>query len=317
MTLRNLPLPVKVLYTCILGTLGTGYFFALTYLFIVNIQPHTVNGQGVVQAVMEKYYGRRDTTALEASLDGGMGDEVTEEEKGKLIRWIHDGATEETFTEVAPIFENSCAVCHNHEDMPGALMTTYSEIAAYTEQDTGVSVKTLVRVSHIHVFGLTFLFTIISGIFVQSEAKSGWRAVLVAIPFFAIWADVGGWWFTHFNPAFAMTIIIGGAIAGMSLGIQIFLSLYEMWLLPGLPAMVAPAAPMAYGVPVPGVVPGAYPVHIPVAPMPPPAVGPAVTPAPQPVPTQEATESPTTPGPPVEAPPTDSNEHVNGKREGI
>jgi len=231
-TLRNLEAPVKVLYTCILLTLGTGYCFAITYLFLSNIQPHAEHGDTVMTAVMEKYYGRRDVTALEASLEGDMGEEVTSEEKARLLDWVHRGATEEEFEGVQPIIQNSCAQCHNHEDMPSAPMTTFGEISAYTAQDTGVSAKTLVRVSHIHVFGLTFLFTIISGIFVQSEAKGRWRAVLVALPFLAIWADIGGWWFTHYNPGFAYTVMVGGGIAGASLGIQIFLSLYEMWLLP-------------------------------------------------------------------------------------
>lgn len=291
MALRNLPLPVKVLYTSIMMTLGTGYFFALTYLFIVDIQPHTEDGAGVVQVVMEKYYGRRDMTTLEASLEGGMGDEVTAEEKAQLLEWIHGGATEEEYVNISSIVENSCAVCHNYEDMPESALTTFGEMRGIAKQDTGVSVKTLVRVSHIHIFGLTFIFTIISGIFVQSEAKSSWRAVLVLIPFTAIWADVGGWWFTRFNPAFAYTVIVGGALAGMSLGLQIFLSLFEMWLLPPNPGMVQPQAgypPAAY--PPAAYPPGAYP------PMPP---GTYVVVAPQPV----GMPPPGVPGAPAAPPP--------------
>lgn len=254
MTLRNLALPVKVLYTCIMLTLGTGYFFAITYLFMSSIEPHTREGDSVLQAVMEKYYGRRDVTAMESALEGEMGGWVTPEEKAKLLKWIHNGATEADYPTVEPIIQENCAACHNHDDMPGAPMTAFAEVAAFTQQDTGVSVQRLVRVSHIHVFGLTFIFTIISGIFVQSEAKSSWRAVLVAIPFLAIWADVGGWWFTHFNPTFASTVIVGGALAGLSLGVQIFLSLYEMWLLPSTNGAtpggwVAPPMPYAAAAP--------------------------------------------------------------------
>lgn len=232
MTLRNLPGPVKVLYTCILITIGTGYLFAVTYLFLVDVQPHAAQGVGMVQAVTDKYYGKRDMTALESSLYSGMGDEITVAEKDRLLQWLHAGAKEEEFEAVAPILTETCAACHNHEDMPGAPLTNFEEISAYTQMDMGTSAKTLVRVSHIHVFGMTFIFTIVSGIFVQSEARGRWRGVIVAIPFVAIWFDIGSWWFTRLNPFFAHTVIVGGGLVGMSMAIQLFLSFYEMWLLP-------------------------------------------------------------------------------------
>ncbi len=306
MTLRNLALPVKVLFTCILLTIGTGYFFAATYLFLVNVQPHMEEGHGVVQAIMEKYYGKRETTALEAALaEGGMGEELTLLDKTRLLEWIRRGAPEAEFAQVGPIFSNSCAECHNHEDMPGAPLTTYEEVAAYTVMDTGTSVKTLVRVSHIHVFGMTFLFTIVSGIFVMSEAKTGWRAVIVAIPFVAIWLDIGSWWITRMNPFFAYTVVIGGTIVGLSIAIQIFLSLYEMWVLP--PVALA-SYPAVFGGP--AVAPTYVPVQmVPVAP--PGGAVPAVAPgygqpAQPPVPQQAEPEAPVPlePGEPAAEPPS-------------
>ena len=53
--------------------------------------------------------------------------------------------------------------------------------------------------------------------------------MLIAIPFVAIWLDIGSWWFTKFKPLFAYTVIGGGALMGLSLAAQISLSLYEMW----------------------------------------------------------------------------------------
>ena len=322
MTLRNLALPVKVLFTCILLTIGPGYFFAITYLFLMNVQPHVQQGHGVVQAVMEKYYGARETTALEASLEeGGMGEELTLAAKARLLEWIRRGAPEPEFAEVSPIFSNSCAVCHNHEDMPGAPLTTYEEVAAYTVMDTGTSVKTLVRVSHIHVFGMTFLFAIVSGIFVQSEAKRGWRAVIVAIPFMAIWLDIGSWWFTRINPLFAYTVLVGGAVVGLSIAIQIFLSLYEMWLLP-------PVAPAGYPAMYAG--PAGTPTYFPVQTVPGAPPGGAVLavtpgfgqPAQPPVPQQAEPAAPAPPEaeePAAEppAPPVSTVESGDGSEEGV
>jgi hypothetical protein len=104
---------------------------------------------------------------------------------------------------------------------------------AYTEVDMGQSVKTLVRVSHIHLFGMSFIFMLTSGIFVFSEMDIRWRALLVAIPFLAIWIDIGSWWFTKLQPFFAYTVIAGGILMGLSLAAQILVSVYEMWLKKG------------------------------------------------------------------------------------
>jgi hypothetical protein len=54
-------------------------------------------------------------------------------------------------------------------------------------------------------------------------------ASLVAVPFVAIWMDIGSWWFTKNEPIFAYTVIAGGALMGLSLALQIGISLVEMW----------------------------------------------------------------------------------------
>jgi hypothetical protein len=54
-------------------------------------------------------------------------------------------------------------------------------------------------------------------------------ASLVAVPFLAIWMDIGSWWFTKNEPIFAYTVIAGGALMGLSLALQIGISLVEMW----------------------------------------------------------------------------------------
>jgi len=59
MTLRTLPLPLKVLATCFLLTIGAGYLFALAYLYLIDLEPHAQPRLSVVQAVIAKYYGRQ------------------------------------------------------------------------------------------------------------------------------------------------------------------------------------------------------------------------------------------------------------------
>ena len=231
MTLRMLPLPLKVLASCLLLTIGLGYLFAIAYLYLIDIEPHTKHGIGVVKAVIVKYYGNRETSTLEAALQGGMGEYVSQPEQKRLIRWIRQGAKEGEFVDILPIMKQACMQCHSADSgMPILPLTTYAEISEYTTTDLGQSFKSLVRVSHIHFFGLSFVFGLTGLIFAFSETPQMFRGVIVAIPFLSIWIDIGSWWFTKYDPLFAYTVIIGGAFMGLSLACQVGISLYEMWM---------------------------------------------------------------------------------------
>ena len=230
MTLRTLPLPLKVLASMFLLTLGLGYLFAVTYLYLIDLEPHTNHGLGMVQAVIIKYYGQREGTRLEAALNGSMAEHVTPSEKQQIIRWIRHGGRETEFVEVQPILKRACAGCHSPEtDLPVPPLTSYAQVSAYTAVDLGQSIKSLARVSHIHLFGMSFIFVLTSMIFAFSETSKIFRSVLIAMPFLAIWLDIGSWWFTKYQPLFAYSVIGGGLFMGLSLGCQILISLYEMW----------------------------------------------------------------------------------------
>lgn len=236
MTLRSLSLPVRMLFTCFLLTIGIGYLFAILYLFLIDIEPHAHRGMGMIQAVIMKYYGQRGGTKLEAALNGAMGENITPASKKQLVEWIRNGATAAEFASVQSIFIDNCAGCHSKSSgLPIPPLTTYEEVTAYTRMDMGESIKRLIKVSHIHIFGMSFIFILTGAIFVLSEVKSGWRALLIAIPFVAIWMDIGSWWFTKLEPFFAYAVIIGGVLMGFALAAQIVLSIYEMWFKKGGP----------------------------------------------------------------------------------
>ena len=230
MTLRTLTLPLKVLASAFLLTIGVAYLFALAYLYLIDVEPHTKHGMGLVAGVIMKYYGQRDTTRLEAALRGPMEEYVSDSQRKQLIQWIRQGAGEAEFVKVQPILTQACAECHSASSGTGLpLLTSYAEVARYTKVDLGQSMKSLVRVSHIHLFGMSFIFMLTSLIFVFSDMPPSVRAFLVTIPFLAIWLDIGSWWFTKHDPIFAYIVIGGGVLMGLSLALQIGLSLYDMW----------------------------------------------------------------------------------------
>lgn len=230
MTLRTLTLPLKVLASVFLLTIGIAYLFALAYLYLIDVEPHTKHGMGLVAAVIMKYYGQRDTTKLEAALRGPMAEYVSDSQRKLLIQWIRQGAGEADFVKVQPVLTQACSECHSASSGTGLPpLSSYTEVAPYTVVDLGQSMKSLVRVSHIHLFGMSFLFMLTSLIFVFSEIPASVRAVLVAVPFLAIWLDVGSWWFTKHEPIFAYIVIGGGVLMGLSLALQIGMSLYDIW----------------------------------------------------------------------------------------
>jgi len=229
-TLRRLPVAIRVLFTSYLLTIGLGYLLALFYLFLIDIEPHRKIGVGPVQTTINKYYGKRDETKLEVSIKGRMGESLSDAEREKIIRWIHGGAGGEEFKKVQPFFLNKCATCHSSESgLPIPPLTTYEEVSAYVDMDLGQSIKALARVSHIHLFGISFIFMFTGIIFALSEINQALRLIIIAIPFLAIWIDILSWWFTKYQPLFAYTVIIGGVFLGIALAAQILISLYEMW----------------------------------------------------------------------------------------
>ena len=228
--MKGFSIPLKVLFTCFLLTIGTGYLFAVTFLYLIEIKPHAGADHGFVGAVIEKYYGRRGETRLGAALNGSMKDMLPSSEKEQIFQWIEGGARLENFLEVSTLFENNCVFCHGPEGaMSNAPLTTYETVVVYTATDMGQSVKTLVGVSHVHLFGMSFIFLLTGGIFAMSEMGVRWRTILIATPFISIWVDIGSWWFTKLRPVFAYTVIIGGIFMGAALLLQILISLWEMW----------------------------------------------------------------------------------------
>ncbi|WP_243217334.1 hypothetical protein [Methylobacter sp. S3L5C] len=55
------------------------------------------------------------------------------------------------------------------------------------------------------------------------------KRVAVVIPFAAMLLDILSWFITKSTPAFAYVVVYSGALMGLSMGLQILLSIYQMW----------------------------------------------------------------------------------------
>ncbi len=221
----------RLLYTLFILLLATGYLFAMTLLYITVAVEDGKPGLSI-KDISNKYRGEHSTTRLEQALGSIMVPYRTDGEYKKIVQWINSGATEARFAlEVRPILDAKCIACHN----PGSGLnipdfTEFANVKELVVMDTGDTFATLVRVSHIHIFGLGMIFYLLGRIFVLTEMPVRLKRIIVVVPFAAIAMDIGSWWFTKYSMnLFAYIVMIGGFIMGLSFAFQSLISLYQMW----------------------------------------------------------------------------------------
>jgi hypothetical protein len=230
LTLRTLHPPLRILLTCFLLTMGIGYLAAGYYLFSGTVDPHRRMGMSLLAGVTVKYYGDRSGSRLESALRGTMADRAPAAEREAIIAWVRSGAPRDGFDGVKAVLDRNCVACHNPASgLPVPPLTSFDEVKRLATVDTGPALAELARVSHIHLFGISFIFLLTGGIFVLSDLGWRWRATIAALPFLTIWADIGAWWVTKYQPWFAWVVIVSGALMGLALAAQILVSLWQMW----------------------------------------------------------------------------------------
>ena len=94
MTLRQLPIPFRALFSGFLVLIGIGYIAALSLLFLVDIRPHIGTEQTIIQDIAQQYQGLPNNTRLEVALKGSMSSMATSEDRNRIINWIHEGAAQ-------------------------------------------------------------------------------------------------------------------------------------------------------------------------------------------------------------------------------
>ncbi len=222
----------KILDTMFLITMGVGYLFALGHMYYTHEGRDGKAGLSV-EDVRIAYYGQHQQTRLGAALNGSMGGNLEYPEQKKVIfEWIEGGSDMDEFNaKVAPVLNENCVMCHSEASgMNLPFLTTFEEVRQLTTTDTGASIQSLVRVSHIHLFGIAFILFFVGRIFILCEMPVITKRITVAIPFIAILLDILSWYVTKVIPDFAYVVIASGALMGLSLAMQILVSIYQMWL---------------------------------------------------------------------------------------
>jgi hypothetical protein len=224
--------PIKVLFTGYLVAVGIGYMFALTQILLTHGMADGKFGLSV-DDIVYSYYGNRSGTVLEQKLEGSMKEKAEEKERFAIIQWVRDGADEAAYKDdgIEKIIQERCVMCHNKEASGIPNFNDFAQLKKLTEQDQGSSIGTLTRGSHIHMFGISFIFMFVGIIFSFAETTNiRFKCVAVGMPYVFLIADIVSWWLTKFFPMFAWLVILAGMGMGVSFAFMWVTSILEMWL---------------------------------------------------------------------------------------
>ena len=221
----------KILDTMFLITIGVGYLFALLNLYYTHEGRDGKPGLSVKDVTLA-YYGSHNQTRLGAAINGPMASNLPNKAaKTTILDWIQHGATEAEYEDkVKPIIQNNCLMCHSAESgMSIPHFESYEQLLEVTATDTGATIPALVRVSHIHLFGIAFILFLIGRIFILCELPVMFKRIVVAAPFVFLLLDISSWFITKIIPDFAYVVIGAGAVVGITFSLQLFISIYQMW----------------------------------------------------------------------------------------
>ena len=236
----ELPFSLRALYTAVLIMLSLGYLFALIYLFHTYAgRDGNPNGMSYEDLVIA-YTGSGEASRLESALRGPMSTMLPADELSSVIAWVQQGSDRSAYdTVIRPVLDERCMACHDGSNPHLVNLNGYDNLMKVTAQDTGTDIFTLVRVSHIHLFGLSFIFFILGSIFSHAYLRPVWfKCTVIVVPFVALAMDVSSWYFTKLFHPFAWVVMSAGALMGLSFAFMWAVSMYQMWISP-TPARVA------------------------------------------------------------------------------
>jgi hypothetical protein len=226
----ELPLSMRTLYTATLIVLGIGYLFAMIQIYEVDAGRDGKPGLSADDIAIA-YSGNKTATKLESALSGPMSGMLPGDERASIIGWVHHGLDRAEYDAgIKPIIDRRCLACHDGSNPHIPNLNGYDNLTQVAQIDTGMSLASLVRVSHIHMFGITFIFFTMGLIFSHAYVRPVWfKCTVIALPFLSIVVDIGSWYLTKINTVFAWAVIIGGALMGFCFATQWLVSMYQIW----------------------------------------------------------------------------------------
>ncbi len=240
------PLSMRTVFLGTLILVGIAYVFAMIHIYN-SYAGRDGDPMLSVEDLEIAYSGSQEDTRLESVLKGPMSGMLPAEERSIITAWVRRGAERQDYNaQIAPVVAKRCLACHDGSNPHLADLSTYSGLHEFAELDTGTDIFTLVRVSHIHLFGITFLFFIIGFIFSHAFVRPVWlKSAIIAGPFLALFVDVASWYITKLFPPFAWVVLLSGGLMGLCFAIMWLVSAYQILFYKFMRAGEHPAAPIA------------------------------------------------------------------------
>jgi hypothetical protein len=229
--LKSIPMYSKIGISILLVVAGVGYLLGFANI-VVSYAPIDEKPGMSIEDIRIAFYGAREKTKLEKSIDGTMKEYFTDRAGYQTTKeWIAAGASEDGFPRIKEIFDVSCNTCHSADaQVAGVVTVEYEDVAEYLKQDTGKSISRLVSISHSHVHGTFPVMFALIFIFSFTLYKDWIKTVVIAFSAVAILADVGAWWLAKLSGALAPVVILGGLALALANAALILLPLYELWI---------------------------------------------------------------------------------------
>lgn len=228
---------LKALFSGYLIVVAVGYMMALVQIQFTHGMADGEFGLSF-DDIVYSYYGKRSGSVIEAKLNGSMKVMAPDEDRAEILNWVRKGADEKAFldTGIRQIMDKRCIMCHSSASgMPIPDFTKFENIAPRAETDTGASFSSLARVSHIHLFGIAFIFMLVGLIFsLAAGVPKKLKATVIVMPYVFLITDIAAWWLTKLHPNFSWLVIISGGAMAFSFAFMWVVSMYEMWIMPKL-----------------------------------------------------------------------------------
>lgn len=226
---------IKLLFTGYLTTIAAGYIMALIQILFTHGMADGQFGLSL-NDIVYSYYGDRSGSVLESKLNGSMKFNAPDEDRFKIIQWVRDGASEKEYnTTIKTVIDQNCVTCHNADAGSLPDFSKFENLQKVSESSHGATFQSLTRLSHIHLFGISFIFMFVGLIFSFSTGiPCYYKYPAIVMPYLFLLIDIASWWLTKLSPHFAWLVIVAGFGLGLSFAFMWCVSMYQMWVLGGI-----------------------------------------------------------------------------------
>ncbi|MFM7149847.1 MAG: hypothetical protein ACKO23_08395 [Gemmataceae bacterium] len=165
---------------------------------------------------------------------------IPESLKGKPFTSEFLSEEGEPAIKIKSLWTERCVRCHSKEGEDAKAseypLDSQQAIAKYNkveESGGAMSLTKLAQTTHVHLLGFSMLYGLTGLILALTSYSSLIRVPLAPLALIAQVVDISCWWLARmdapYGPFFASVIPVSGGIVGASLGLQILLSLFDVF----------------------------------------------------------------------------------------